>query len=64
MHMAEFQHVNCMIEQIWEVKGIACYTRAETFTEAVASMVAMPLQHRKNVSVFATLYLVCYSDVF
>ena len=44
--LAEFQHVNCMIVQIWEVKRVACYARAETFTEAVASvasMVATPL---------------------
>ena len=44
--LAEFQHVNCMIVRIWEVKRVACYARAETFTEAVAlvaSMVAMPL---------------------
>ena len=43
---AEFQHVNCMIVRIWEVKRVACYARAETFTEAVASvasMVATPL---------------------
>ena len=35
-----------MIVRIWEVKRVACYARAETFTEAVApvaSMVAMPL---------------------
>ena len=37
--LAEFQHVNCMIVRLWEVKGVACYARAETFTEAVASMV-------------------------
>ena len=41
--LAEFQHVNCMIVQIWEIKRVACYARAETFTEAVASMVATPL---------------------
>ena len=44
--LAEFQHVNCMIVQIWEVKRVACCARAETFTEAVASvasMVATPL---------------------
>ena len=44
--VAEFQHVNCMIVRIWEVKIVACYARAKTFTEAVASvasMVAMPL---------------------
>ena len=33
----------CMIVQIWEVKTVASYARAETFTEAVASMVALPL---------------------
>ena len=33
--LAEFQHVNCMLVQIWEVKRVACYARAETFTEAV-----------------------------
>ena len=32
-----------MIVRIWEVKRVACYARAETFTEAVASMVAMHL---------------------
>ena len=35
-----------MIVQIWEVKRVACYARAVTFTEAVASvasMVATPL---------------------
>ena len=26
--LAEFQHVNCMIVQIWEVKRVACYVRA------------------------------------
>ena len=36
--LAEFQQV-----QSWEVKRVACYARAVTFTEAVASMVAMPL---------------------
>ena len=44
--LAEFQHVNYMIVQIWDVKRVACYARAETFTEAVASvasMVATPL---------------------
>ena len=47
--LAEFQYVNnyyCMIGQIWEVKRVACHARAETFTEAVASvasMVATPL---------------------
>ena len=41
--LAEFQHVNCLIVRIWDVKRVACYDRAETFTEAVASMVAMPL---------------------
>ena len=35
----EFQHVNCV--RIWEVKRVACYTRAETFTEAVASVASM-----------------------
>ena len=41
--LAEFQHVNCTIVRIriWDVKRVACYARAETFTEAVASMVAM-----------------------
>ena len=39
--LAEFQHVNCMIVQIWEVKRVACYARAETFTEAVASVASM-----------------------
>ena len=36
-----------MIVQVWEVKRVACYARAETFTEAVtslASMVATPLE--------------------
>ena len=33
--LAEFQHVNSMIVQIWEVKRVACYARAETFTEAM-----------------------------
>ena len=45
--LVEFQHVNCVIIQIWEDKRVACYARAETFTEAVASvasMVATPLQ--------------------
>ena len=23
--LAEFQHVNCMIVRIWEVKRVACY---------------------------------------
>ena len=32
-----------MIVKIWEAKRVACYARAETFTEAVASMVALPL---------------------
>ena len=41
--LVEFQHVNCMIVRIWEVKRVACYARAETFTEAVASVVATPL---------------------
>ena len=31
------QHVSSMIVQIWEVKRVACYARAETFTEAVVS---------------------------
>ena len=38
--------VACMIIRIKEVKIVACYARAETFTEAVASvasMVATPL---------------------
>ena len=39
--LAEFQHVNCMIVRIWEVKRVACYARDETFTEAVASIVAI-----------------------
>ena len=30
------QHVNCMIT--WEVKTVACYARAKTFTEAVTSI--------------------------
>ena len=34
--LAEFQHANCMVVRICEVKGVACYARAETFTEAVA----------------------------
>ena len=46
--LAEFQHVNCMIVRIWEVKRLACYTRAETFTEAVASMVATHLTCNKS----------------
>ena len=44
--LAEFQHVNCMIVRICEVKRHACCAKAETFTEAVASvasMVATPL---------------------
>ena len=44
--LAEFHHVNCMIVRIWEVKTVAFYARAETFSEAiasVASMVALPL---------------------
>ena len=28
-----------MIVQIWEVKRVACYARAETFTEAVTVIV-------------------------
>ena len=32
---AEFQHVNSMIVQIWQVKRDACYARVETFTEAM-----------------------------
>ena len=32
-----------MMVQIWVVKRVACYARAGTFTEAVASMVATPL---------------------
>ena len=32
-----------MIVKIWEAKRVACYARAETFTEAVASMVVTPL---------------------
>ena len=43
--LAEFQHVNnnyyCMIGQIWEVKRVICYARAETFTKAVASVASM-----------------------
>ena len=39
--LTEFQHVNCMIVRIWEVRSIACYARAEIFTEAVASVVSM-----------------------
>ena len=39
--LAEFEHVNCMLVQIWEVKRVACYARAETFTEAVASVALM-----------------------
>ena len=35
------QHDNCMIVQICEVKRVACYARAETFTEAVASVASM-----------------------
>ena len=44
--LAELQYLNCMIVQIWEVKRVACYVRAEMITEAVvsvASMVAMLL---------------------
>ena len=47
--MAEFQHVNCMIIRIWEVKRVACYARAKIFTEAVdsvASMVAIALAYQ------------------
>ena len=39
--MAELQHVNCMIVRIWEVKGVACYARAENFTEEVALVASM-----------------------
>ena len=35
--------MNCTIVRIWDVKRVACYARAEIFTEAVASMVATPL---------------------
>ena len=38
---AEFQHVNCMIVRIWEVKRVVCYARAETFAEAVVSVASM-----------------------
>ena len=30
-----------MIVRIWEVKRVACYARAEIFTEAVASVASM-----------------------
>ena len=53
--LAEFQHVNCMIVQIWQVKGVACYARAESFTEAVASvasMVATPLHCKGHTIVY------------
>ena len=30
-----------MIAQIWEVKRVACYARAETFTKAVASVASI-----------------------
>ena len=42
-----------MIVRIWEVKRVACYARAETFTEvvaSVASMVATPLPSIKATS--------------
>ena len=39
--LVEFHHVNCIIIQIWEVKRVACYTRAETFTEAVTSVASV-----------------------
>ena len=39
--LAEFQYDNCMIVQIWEVKRVACYARAETFTEAVGAVASM-----------------------
>ena len=57
--LAEFQHVNCMIVQICEVKGVACYARAETFTEAVvsvASMVVTPLGNENRMSHESHLY--------
>ena len=41
--LAKFQHVHCMIVLIRKVKRVACYARAETFTEAVASCYHMPL---------------------
>ena len=46
--LAEFQHVKCMIVWIWEVKRVACYARAETFTEAVASVASMVAQQHKD----------------
>ena len=38
--LPEFQHLNCMIVRIWEVK-LHAMLGAETFTEAVASVVSM-----------------------
>ena len=43
-----------MIVRVWEVKRVACYARAETFTGAVASvasMVARPLQKEFSLTV-------------
>ena len=60
--MAEFQHVNRMRVRICEVKRVACYARAETFTEAaasVASMVATPLLSELR---FATVKGHCHSN--
>ena len=55
--------------QIWEVKTVACYARAETFTEAVvsvASMVATPLtvlekKSSKNAWIIKKKFGVCIS---
>ena len=39
--MAEFQQVKCMTVRIREVMRVACYARAETFSEAVASVASI-----------------------
>ena len=36
--LVEFQHANCMIVRIWEVKRVAWHAKAKTFTEADASV--------------------------
>ena len=44
--LAELYNVKFMIVWMWDVKRVACYARAETFTAAVASVastVATPL---------------------
>ena len=42
--LAEFQHVNCKIVRIWESRELHAMLGLKLFTEAVASMVATPLQ--------------------